>query len=289
MHSSKHHTDDFEHFEVTYEEEPTLQMNIDLNTTKLEKPSTPKKKKPKKDGIDLPLSPHKPEPEGLQALSFSSQPHRKNDSYRNHSRNYEEDSDINYDEDAYEYTAHGQNNRDTAAIYRRTRLAAPIRKGGDAALHMVQSILRNLSAILILASVAIILWHFWRSSTPYGDFAQALDTLVVPPALAAYLSIVALIVLYELISLLWTMSKPLFYDEYGSYRADVGRGSVSFICLYLCSYAAFWIHDHIPEWSELFRGIKGALDVFGSLHNLLFGLCLAGVISCLVRKYSSSL
>lgn len=177
----------------------------------------------------------------------------------------------------------------TAPVYRRTRLAAPIQKGGDAALRMVQSFLRNLSAILILASIAIIVWHFWRSSTPYGDVTQALETFSIPMALAAYALVGALLVLYELISLLWTMSKPRFHDEYGSYQVDVGRGSVSFILLYLCSYACFLIHDHIPEVNELFRGIRGAMEVFGAQHNILLGLCAAGVISCLVRKYSSSL
>ena len=179
--------------------------------------------------------------------------------------------------------------RDTAPIYRRTRLAAPIQKGGDTALHMAQSFLRNLSAILILASIAVIIWHFWRSSAPYGDVTQALETLAIPVSLAAYALVAALLVLYELIALLWTMSKPRFHDEYGSYRVDVGRGSASFILLYLCSYACVLIYDHVPEINELFRGIKGAMDVFGALHNVLFGLCAAGVVSCLIRKYSSSL
>lgn len=181
------------------------------------------------------------------------------------------------------------NGGNTAPVYRRTRLAAPIQKGGDAALHMVQSLLRNLSAILILASIALIVWHFWRSSTPYGDVTQALETLSIPMALAAYALVGATLVLYELVALLWTMSKPRFHDEYGSYRADVGRGSMSFILFYLCSYACFLIHDHIPEVNELFRGIRGAMEVFGAQHNVLLGLCAAGVISCLIRKYSSSL
>ncbi len=181
------------------------------------------------------------------------------------------------------------NGGNTAPVYRRTRLAAPIQRGGDAAFHMVQSFLRNLSAILILASIAVIVWHFWRSSTPYGDVTQALETLSVPIALAAYALVGAMLVLYELVALLWTMSKPRFHDEYGSYRADVGRGGTSFILLYLCSYACFLIHDHIPEINELFRGIRGAMEVFGAQHNVLLGLCAAGVISCLIRKYSSSL
>ena len=60
----------------------------------------------------------------------------------------------------------------------------------------------------------------------------------------------------------------------------------SFIAVFVSSYAAFLFNRFIPESPEILYGIKGALDVYGSLHNVLFGLCAAGVISCLVRKYS---
>lgn len=323
MSSSKHHTDKFEQLEIIYEEETTPQINLDFHSTKLEKPAAPKKKKKtKKDGIDLPLSPHQPEPEGLKPLTFSTPVSDRSARRRdldtsgqdvrrqtldipvpNKQVRNRQTADRHHHNTAspYSRTEHNPDDRDSTPSYRRTRLAAPIQKGGNAALRIAQSILRNLSAILILSIIAVILWHFWRSSTPYGDLAQAMQTFIFPPALTTYLCVAVCIVLYELIALLWTMSKPLLFDEYGSFRADVGRGSGTFIGLFLGSYAAFLLCGHAPDptgltvffehtdWLELFRGILGGLDVFGSLHNLLFGLCIAGVISCLVRKYSSSL
>ena len=70
------------------------------------------------------------------------------------------------------------------------------------------------------------------------------------------------------------------------YKEDVGRGMFSFFFIYICSYGAFLVNNWIPERFESLQGIRGALDVFGSMHNVLFGLCAAGVISCLFRKYS---
>ena len=88
------------------------------------------------------------------------------------------------------------------------------------------------------------------------------------------------------------MTKERIRDEYGVHWEDVGRGRNSFIILYICSYVTFLFSDFIPEnievlpaGIELLKGIKGALAVFGSLHNQLFGLCVAGVVSCVIRKY----
>ena len=88
------------------------------------------------------------------------------------------------------------------------------------------------------------------------------------------------------------MTKERIRDEYGVHWEDVGRGRNSFIILYICSYAAFLYSDFIPEnievlpaGIEILKGIKGALAVFGSLHNQLFVLCVAGVVSCVIRKY----
>lgn len=173
--------------------------------------------------------------------------------------------------------------------YRPTRLAAPIQKGGNALLKLVQTIVRNLSALLILAIIALMTYNFLRGSAPYGDIKEEIQTHAYTLRLLAYLVVPACLILFELCSMLWTMTRVRVRDEYGSYKEDVGRGLFSFIFIYLCSYAAFLIHDWIPEIHEILIGFKGSLDVFGSMHNALFGLCLAGVISCLFRKYSLSL
>ncbi len=139
--------------------------------------------------------------------------------------------------------------------YRPTRLAAPIQKGGNTLLRIVQTIVRNLSALLILAIIGLMAYTFLRGSAPYGDLKQ------------------------EISSNNYTIRL----------KEDVGRGLFSFIFIYICSYASFLVNEWIPEIHDILIGLKGALDVFGSMHNALFGLCLAGVISCLFRKYSLSL
>ena len=77
---------------------------------------------------------------------------------------------------------------------------------------------------------------------------------------------------------------------YNFYRASTPYGDIlwSFILVFAVSYAAFLFSPLLPDSPEVIYGVKGALDVYGSLHNVLFGLCAAGVISCLIRKYKSS-
>ena len=173
--------------------------------------------------------------------------------------------------------------------YRPTRLAAPIQKGGNTLLRIVQTIVRNLSALLILAIIGLMAYTFLRGSAPYGDLKQEISSNNYTIRLASYIAVAAFFILYELCSMLWTMTRVRVRDSYGTYKEDVGRGLFSVIFIYICSYASFLVNEWIPEIHDILIGLKGALDVFGSMHNALFGLCLAGVISCLFRKYSLSL
>lgn len=177
----------------------------------------------------------------------------------------------------------------TRRRHRPTRLAAPIQKGGNAMMNIARMIIRNLTLFLMLAILILMGYNFLRGSAPYGDIENAVSTNTYTMTLAAYFSVAAALVFYEIISMLWAMTKVRVRDEYGTYREDVGRGLFSFVFLYLCSHLSFFINDWIPESVEFLKGLRGALDVFGSMHNVLFGLCLAGVISCLFRKYSISL
>lgn len=208
---------------------------------------------------------------------------------------YEDDSDY-YEEEAYIEDTREISRRHTERFNtarrkgaRPTRLAAPIQKGGNAMLNVVLMIIRNLTLFLMLAILILMGYNFLRGSAPYGDIENAVSTNTYTMTLAAYFSVAAILMFYEIISMLWAMTRVRVRDSYGTFRKDVGRGLFSFVLLYLCSHLAFFINDWIPESTEFLRGLHGALDVFGSMHNVLFGLCLAGVISCLFRKYSLSL
>lgn len=215
------------------------------------------------------------------------------DRNRNASRYDRRYNTDNYDTDDYDigYDADRRNERhtDRRRAYRPTQLAAPIRKGGNAVLNIARTLIRNLTLFLMLAILILMGYNFLRGSTPYGDIENAVASNTYTMTLAAYFSVVALLMFYEIISMLWAMTRVRVHDEYGTYREDVGRGMFSFIFLYLCSFASFYISDWIPESIEILKGLRGVLDVFGSMHNTLFGFCLAGVISCLFRKYSISL
>ena len=149
-------------------------------------------------------------------------------------------------------------------------LAAPIRKGGRILSNISASLIRSLTALLILAVMIFASWTFLRASAPYGDIMEAVNTKTVPLSLAAYLSVALIFLLSEFIALLWSMTKV---------------GLNSFLLVFLTSYAAFWINRFLPETPDIIYGLKGGLEVYGSMHNVLFGLCAAGIISCLIRKY----
>lgn len=164
-------------------------------------------------------------------------------------------------------------------------LAAPIRKGGRTLSRLTAAVVRSLTAILILAIIVYVGWTFWRASTPYGDIMEMIQSKTPDITLAAYLCVALLVILFELISLLWSMTKVRVRNGFDSWKEDTGRGLFSFIFVFASSYLAFLISPLIPEAPEAVYGVKGALEVYGSMHNVLFGLCAAGVISCIVRKY----
>lgn len=167
-------------------------------------------------------------------------------------------------------------------------LAAPIKKGGKLLSRLASALIRQLSLILIIATAAYVTYNFWRASTPYGDILESVQSRSITMTLAAYLSCVAIFVLFELISLLWAMTRTRVHDGIRSWKEDTGRGLFSFVVVFAVSYLSFFLAPHLPDSPEVIYGLKGALNVYGSLHNALFGLCAAGVISCLVRRYKSS-
>lgn len=267
-------------FEVTYEDELPDRPNIDMAATKLEKPPKRKTRAAARTSgpkIDLSISPSDID----RTCENSSGSHRRtrqdiNEYYEDDAYGNEED----YDDSAPSIQRTKQKNRQSSPI----RLAAPLQKGTAAAYNLTTSLLRNLTVILILVIISLLVYNFIRASAPYGDMEDSIAAQSFTPKLAAYLAIVGLLVLYELFALLQTISRKHVYDRHGSYRRDSGKGAGTFITFYLLSYAAFLFNQYIPELNDVLCGIKGALDVFGAMHNTLFGLCLAGVISCIIRK-----
>ena len=187
----------------------------------------------------------------------------------------------------------GEDGDDLALLYIPDRLfdgggvplAAPIQKGGKAVSRLTGFLVRQLTLILIIATVIYVTYTFWRASPPYGDIVESFQQRPITQTLAAYLSCVAIFLLFEFISLLWAMTRTRVRNGLDSWKEDSGRGLTSFIIVFAASYVCFLFSGFIPESPEAVYGIKGAMEVYGSMHNVLLGLCAAGVISCLVRKY----
>lgn len=290
MRSSKKSSYDFsEDFEIIYEEDISSKYKVDPRTDTMGL-----------DGID-PDAATQPMPRSVQSggrydLSIED-PDDGYDGYYDH-------TDDDYDDDRYyprqrnsrEYDRRSDH-RDPVPRSRRRRksgqtpLAAPIQKGGRTVYRISRSLFRNLSVILILAITGYMAYNFFRGSAPYGDIENAVRSQNYTLILTSYFAVAAFFILFELFSALWAMTKVRIHDETGFYSEDVGRGMFSFFFIYICSYGAFLVNSWIPilEQYDFLQGIRGALDVFGSMHNVLFGLCAAGVISCLFRKYSLSL
>ena len=194
------------------------------------------------------------------------------------------------DEDEYDYYG-DRDDRSSRSIRRKKRsrggvpLAAPIKKGGKALSRITGALLRQLSVILILATMIYVTYTFWRASAPYGDIEESVRNRDITQTLAAYLCIVAVFLLFELISLLWTMTRVRMRNGVESWKEDTGRGFLSFIAVFVSSYMCFLFSRFLPDTPEVIYGAKGALEVYGSMHNVLLGLCAAGAVSCLIRRY----
>lgn len=166
-------------------------------------------------------------------------------------------------------------------------LAAPIKKGGKALSRLTGFLLQQLSVLLILATTIFVLYNFWRASTPYGDIQESIQKKSISQTLAAYLCIAAIFLFFEFISLIWTMTRVRVRENGRTIKEDTGRGLFSFLLVFITSYLCFLFSHFLPDSPKILYGIKGAFDVYGSLHNALLGLCAAGVISCLIRRHMS--
>ena len=276
MNPSKKNAYDFdEDFEVTYEEEPTFEYDLDSEN---ERPD-PGRVRP--DTTTRPM--RAPRPDDIRYDLSIENPDNGYDGY------YDEDYEEDYERPKRRPKHRGQyrepDPRPHVSHHRsgQTPIAAPIKKGGRTVSRISHSLFQNLSAILIFVIIAFMAYNFFRGSAPYGDIQSEIASQNYTEVMASYIIVAAVFILYELFSALWSMTKA------GYYREDTGRGMFSFFFIYICSYIAFFINKWIPETPDFLKGIKGALDVFGSMHNVLFGLCAAGVISCMIRRYSTSL
>lgn len=286
MRSSKKNSYEFsDDFEVTYEEDISSKYKVAPETGR------PRRSNVSSDTVTQPM-PRMGRSNDRYDLSIEDPDDGYDGYYDNTVEDYEEE-DYPRRRSSREYDRRGDYREPVPRSRSRRRngqtpLAAPIQKGGRTAYRISSSLVRNLSLILILVIAGFMTYNFLRGSAPYGDIENEIRSQNYTLILTSYFAVASFFIVFELFSALWAMTKVRIHDETGFYREDVGRGMFSFFFIYICSYGAFFVNNWIPEQYDFLRGIRGALDVFGSMHNVLFGLCAAGVISCLFRKYSLS-
>ncbi|MBM6853061.1 hypothetical protein H6B11_02625 [Mediterraneibacter glycyrrhizinilyticus] len=266
-------------FEVTYEEDPGINLKMSGDTRRIDSVSDETVVMSDRTYRDLYGKNNRRFDEyGDDFEDDEEEDDYEYDRKRRRSSGYDDDYDDDYDE---RRSRGGHRKRSRGGV----PLAAPIQKGGKALSRITGALLRQLSVILILATMIYVTYTFWRASAPYGDIEEALRQQSITQTLASYLCVVAVFLLFELISLLWTMTRVRMRNGVESWKEDTGRGFLSFIIVFVSSYMCFLFSRFLPETPEVIYGAKGALEVYGSMHNILLGLCAAGAISCLIRRY----
>lgn len=165
-------------------------------------------------------------------------------------------------------------------------LLSPVAKtaktGGKIIYKVVNLLLRCATLILMALIFYKLALAFWQNHSALGSAFTMINGKNY--TLAAYFGVALFLLLFELIAFLLVLTS----SKKGSHKgrpADKGRGLFSFIFIGGCSYLAWMLNPLVPTSPEPLQGVKAALTVYGSLHTALIGLCIAGVISCLIRKF----
>lgn len=169
-------------------------------------------------------------------------------------------------------------------------ILSPVKKtvqtGTRAAMRLIQIVCKTATLILIAVITFLLGSHFLRGLSSYGDPAAAIAEQNY--AMAAYAAFALVLLLFEIISFLWALTGPRAARGNGrSFQTDTGRGMFSFILVGAGSAVAYVCASLIPESPLPMTGLKGAAEIYGSLAGTLIPLCIAGVISCILRKLFS--
>lgn len=161
--------------------------------------------------------------------------------------------------------------------------AAKAAKTGTKALFkLLNWLLRGATLILIAVIFYILLKNFWQGHSAYGDLFQiAADDSHI---LAAYLAVAGFLLLFELISFFLVLFGKGTTGR-GGRRQDTGRGLFSFLFIAITSLLSCQLYAWIPLSPAALSGVQGAVLIYGGLYRTLLPLCIAGIISCLLRKF----
>lgn len=181
-----------------------------------------------------------------------------------------------------------QNTEEFSPIKKVVKISKPKAYGNRHIYNTSFYIIRTASIILALSIVIFLVIDFLRGAAPYGDITTLLETQ--NKDLILYIAVAFIISLFYGLMLLFSFRRERVSKRGRKYKLDMGKGTFTYISLYVLSYLSFIFCAIIPDNLEFLgytfpSGFVGALDVFGSMHNVLLGMCVAGVIACKARKH----
>ena len=124
--------------------------------------------------------------------------------------------------------------------------------------------------------------HFLANAGSFGNIVSRLTS--ADQELIAYLAIGAVLLLYEVIIFFCVLGGSKKQGRRGK-SIDNGRGLTSFIIIAVGSYLSAMFAVLIPQAPAALLGIHNALTVYGGLKDTLLPICIAGVVSCIIRKF----
>ena len=164
-------------------------------------------------------------------------------------------------------------------------LAKPVAKtaktGGKFILKTINLLLRIGTMLLIAAIIYLLGTHFISNIGSFDSIVSSMTAANQP--LIAYLAVAAVLLLYEIITFFCVLGGKK-YNRKGD-KIDTGRGLVSCIIIGAGTYCSALFYSLIPQSPSALQGVASALQVFGSLKETLLPICVAGVISCIIRKF----
>lgn len=212
---------------------------------------------------------------------------------------YDYDDDDDYDDD-YDYNNNGRDSKkkkrndkqdpDSKKSKKKKRRGLPnvgkpvaniAKTGINATKKLVGTILRAATLILIAIIILLLLKTFLTHAGTYGKIlllGQTKDATLI-----AYLAVGGVLIGYELLNFFWAASRTRARSRSNN-RLDTGRGLLSFVIIYAGSYLAAMFSHLIPSSPSWLTGVQGGLSIYGGLKATLLPLCIAGVVSCVVRK-----
>lgn len=214
---------------------------------------------------------------------------------------YDDDDDYDDDYDDYDYNSNGRDSKkkkrndkqdpDSKKSKKKKRRGLPnvgkpvaniAKTGINATKKLVGTILRAATLILIALIILTLLKAFLSNAGSYGKIlllGQTKDTTLI-----AYLAVGAVLVLVMNCST--SSGLPAVHaPEADTTTAWIpGAGLLSFVIIYAGSYLAAMFSHLIPSSPSWLTGVQGGLSIYGGLKATLLPLCIAGVVSCVVRK-----